>query len=293
MTDGAAWLRVSMRAASDLDADLTADALIGAGAGAVRRDGLRLTTHLPLGGSPAATLRRLRWALARAGILPPRDSLEWAVEPDRDWSAEWKSGLRARRIGERIIVHPTWVDPEGGDADIPIAIDPGLAFGTAEHATTRGALRLLEPAVRPGWRVLDAGTGSGILAIAALALGAGSVLAVDTDADAVATARANLDGNGVGEAATTMVAEVTPTWLARRPEAPFDLILANILSGVLRPLLGPMRDALCPGGGIVVAGILAGEASAFRRATGAAGLSLEREDLEEGWWSALFSTPRA
>lgn len=288
MSRPAGWLRVTVHAASSLDADLTAQALIEAGGAAVRQDAASLTTHLPLAGGAEAALGRVRAALARAGVLRPAGVLDWAVESDRDWAADWKAGLRPRHIGERLVVHPTWKEPDDAGARIRIAIDPGLAFGTAEHPSTRGALRLIESVIRPGWQVLDAGTGSGILAIAASALGAGSVLAVDSDAEAVATARANLDANGVGEAVTTMVAEVTPEWLGGRPEAPFDLIAANILSGVLVPLLGPMRDALRPGGALVIAGILLEEAAAFGRAAAADRLTLDREDEEDGWWSGLF-----
>ena len=292
MTDLAAWLRVRLRAASEPEADLAADALVGAGAAAVRRDGLRLTTHLPVGATPGEALRVVRDALERAGIATPPGALDWAVEADRDWTEEWKAGLRARRIGERFVVHPTWIVPDAGPDDLRIAIDPGMAFGTAEHATTRGALRLLEAAGARGASVLDAGTGSGILAIAALRLGAATVLAVDVDADAVAAARANLRLNGVDGRATVLVADVTPAWLGGRPEAPLDLILANILSGVLEPLLPSLRDALAPRGSLIVSGILAEEASVFRRAAGSAGLLIEREDVEEEWWSARFSRPR-
>ncbi len=282
------WLRVTVHAASSLDADLIAQALIDAGGAAVRQDAASLTTHLPLADGAEAALGRVRAALTRAGVHRPDGVLDWAIEADRDWAVDWKAGLRARRIGERLVVHPTWQEPDDAGARIRIAIDPGLAFGTAEHASTRGALRLLESVVRPGWRVLDAGTGSGILAIAASALGAGSVLAVDSDREAVATARANLDANGVGDAVTTMVAEVTPRWLAGRPEAPFDLIAANILSGVLVPLLDPLRNALRPGGALILAGILLEESAEFGRAAAAHRLRLVREDEEDGWWSGLF-----
>ncbi len=287
MIDPRAWLRVDLRARSELEADLASDAMVAAGAAAVHQDGLQLTTYLPLDGPPERGLEDLRRALVRAGLTPPSHALAWGVEEDRDWAAAWKEGLAPRRVGDRIVVHPTWTEPELRPGDVAIAIDPGLAFGTGEHATTRGALRLLQGAVPPGGRVLDAGTGSGILAIAALRLGAGSVLAVDVDPQAIETARANLSANGVSAAATTVVGEVTPRWLATEPG--FDLILANILSGPLRGLLRPMADALTDAGRLIVSGVLVEEAASFERAAETALLRLERADAEDDGWSALFS----
>lgn len=264
--------------------DLLADALVAAGGAAVLHDGGRLTTYLPLHDETLdGPLSLVRECLRNAS--PSADpELEWEVEADRDWAAEWKAGLRARRVGRRFVLHPPGAEVELAPRDLPIAIEPGMAFGTGEHATTRGAIRLLEDAVEPGHRVLDAGTGSGILAIAAARLGAGSVLAVDADPSAIEVASDNVRSNGVSEAVRASVATLDHRYFAGGTL--FDVIVANILSGVLIPLLPAFRDGLAAGGSLIVAGILEEQSYAFAAAAEAAGFGPQCVDVEQGWWSA-------
>jgi ribosomal protein L11 methyltransferase len=167
-----------------------------------------------------------------------------------------------------------------------IVVDPGMAFGTAEHATTRGALRLLDPRVRPGDRVADVGTGSGILAIAAALLGAGDVLAVESDAWACAVALENVVRNEVADRVRVLGVEVGPELLPGEP--PFDVLLANIESGTLRRLLPGLRGGVRTGGYAILGGVLLDEADGIVRAALEAGFSLDGEDREEGWWTGAF-----
>ncbi len=161
-----------------------------------------------------------------------------------------------------------------------------MAFGTGEHETTRGVLRLLEDAVPAGGRVLDVGSGSGILSIAAVRLGAGHVHAVERDADAVACCRDNLARNGVEAAIDVVCADVDMDYLAGLDA--FDLVLANVLSRVIEPLLPVLAAAARPGAPVVLGGILDEEAAPLRRAATSAGLRFEAEDREGGWWSGRF-----
>jgi len=280
----ASWLRVTVAAPHAAGRDLIAEALVAAGGAAVLHEGDRLTTYLPLSdAAPAGSLSLVRECVRNAG-LPAEPTLEWEVEADRDWATEWKAGLRARRVGRRFLLRPPWVKAAPAPGVLSIVVEPGMAFGTGEHATTRGAIRLLEEAVEPGHRVLDAGTGSGILAIAAALLGARPVLAVDVDPCAVEVARENARVNGVSDAVHASVAAVDGGFLADGPT--FDVIAANILSGVLIPLLPAFRDALSPGGSLVLAGILEEQSGTFAAAAEAAGFGPPRVDVEQGWWSA-------
>lgn len=278
---------IQVESPSDELTGLLAEGLIAWGALAVEEDGPRLRTWVPRPDDADASVAKLRAQLeAATGARELR--IEWAIRPDEDWDARWKRGLAPRRAGRHFIVAPSWTTPDAAPDDIVITIDPQMAFGTGEHASTRGVLRLLEDAVRPGTHVLDAGTGSGVLAIAAARLGAARVLAVDNDADALLNARDNIAVNGVAGRVDVHHAVITPEFLAARPGA-FHLIAANILSSILMPLLPAFREALAPGGDLLLGGILETEAPDVRAAAARAGLVLRAEDEDEGWWSGRFS----
>ena len=213
----------------------------------------------------------------------------WEWLPERDWSEEWKRGLGPRRVGERIIVAPTWTDPAAGPSDVVITIDPQMAFGTGEHASTRGALRLLERFLPATARALDVGTGSAVLAIAAALLGAREVVAVEADADSLINARENVERHGTQDRIELVHRLADPAFIESLARPRFDLILANILSSVIVPLLPALRDALAPQGILIVAGILQEEADKFLAAAASQEFSLLREDREDQWWSAALS----
>jgi ribosomal protein L11 methyltransferase len=173
-----------------------------------------------------------------------------------------------------------------------IIVDPEMAFGTGEHATTRGALRFLEECIRPGDRVLDVGTGSGILAIGAALLGAKSIIAVDLDPDALLNARDNIVRNQVAQAVTLEERAVDRQYLESIGE-PFDVIVANVLSIVLLPLLPAFFASLHARGFLILGGILEFEADDVLDACSAAGFQIISEDLEEEWWGVLLRRPPA
>lgn len=180
-----------------------------------------------------------------------------------DWSVKWREGIRPLHIGP-LVVTPPWLatawpatpfsatpsPAESVNARERIIIDSGMAFGTGDHATTRGCLSLLVRTVRQGAQVLDFGCGAGILAIAAMKLGAAAATAVDCDANAVAIAASNARVNDV--LITTAVAE-TP------PDGAFDLVVANIQSSVLMPLFESLRARVRPDGWLIIGGILSDE----------------------------------
>ncbi|HEX7239052.1 MAG TPA: 50S ribosomal protein L11 methyltransferase [Longimicrobiaceae bacterium] len=288
MTAPDRWLVLTVRVPSADLLPLAAEGMLALGGAALEERGDALVTYLPPPDDPEALLAGARARLAKwlpDGAAP---ELSWEWRDHEDWARKWKEGLRPRKVTDRLVVKPTWTgwDPSGGETVIDI--DPQMAFGTGEHATTRGCLRLLDGALRPGDRVLDVGSGSAILAIAAARLGAGETIAVEYDPDANLNARENLELNGVEGRVRIVEALAVPALLAELGR--FDLLLANILSSVIRPLLPAFRDALggSPEGRLIVSGILRAEHDDVVRDAEAAGFRVERTDEEEEWWSALL-----
>jgi ribosomal protein L11 methyltransferase len=282
------WLVVTVSTPSPDLRELIASELVQlTGAPALEQDD-RVTAYLRAAGDPEEALNSVRQHLADALPLVPRLDLAWGWQDDDDWDREWKRGLRPRVVSERIVVKPTWTEFSPAPGQIVLDIDPQMAFGTGEHATTRGCLRLLDGAVRAGDRALDVGSGSAILAIAAALLGASGVVAVEYDPDANLNARENLEHHRVQDRVTILEQTADAALLAELGR--FDLVTANILSGVIRPLLPAFRRSLenSADARLIVSGILQSEADEVLAAAGQAGFQLSLEDREDEWWSALL-----
>jgi ribosomal protein L11 methyltransferase len=228
--------------------------------------------------SAAADAERLSTSigdhLARLGFGSPR--LEYRSLPDRDWNAEWRQYFTPIQVTPRIVVHPPWIS---ADAEIAISILPQMAFGTGTHESTRLSLMALEDRVTAGCRCMDIGTGSGILAIAAVLLGAGSVLAIDTDQQAIDNAKGNLERNLVGG----IQPELRTATVEATPEVGFDLIVANIQSSTLAPILPEVRRRLVDDGAVIFSGLLTLEEADFCRRVEATGLVVEAIRRENEW----------
>lgn len=277
----------------------TASTLVELGAGGVQEQDGALVAHLPLGREAAAEagalaeIGRTAAAAATRALMEQlpwlrEPDIEWRVEADTDWTTRWKEGLGPRRVGERIWTAPSWALPDSPEPEaVVLVVDPAMAFGTGEHGTTRGCLRLLERVVSPRARVLDVGTGTGILALAAVKLGAACVLAVDNDPDAVENARETVERNGARQAVRVERATVDQDWLLEHAPG-HDLIVANVLSGVLRPLLPTFAATSTSGAHLILGGILEEESAGMRAAAAAAGFAAVAEDRDDGWWSALL-----
>ncbi len=280
------WLELSVTAPDTESIAPLAEGLLALGGSAVREEGLVLTSYLPPPEDLEAFLEQARDDLraAAAGAVP---EIAWRFEPDRDWAARWKRGLRPRRVGRGVIVAPTWTEPHPRPGDVVIRIDPQMAFGTGEHATTRGVLRLLQELPLDGARVLDIGTGSGILSIAAVKLGAEHALGIDRDEFALENARSNVIRNGV-EDRVELRHDVVDDATLRGRESVHDVVLANTLSSIVEPLLPALSAGLGKGGILIVGGILVEERPRIVDAGRRAGLRLDREDVEGEWWSAVL-----
>lgn len=244
-----------------------------------------VTAHIPDDASAAAaieTTERALWHLQAFGLRPV-SPLRVAGVDDRDWTEGWKAGYTLQRIG-RVLVVPSWLDEPPRSGEVALRLDPGMAFGTGLHPTTRGCLALLQEVEPMPARVLDVGSGSGILGLAALRLGASGVVAIDTDPVAVEATLANAEANGFGSSVT-----------ARRgslPAAPapgderFPLILANLVAAVLIELAAPLAAHLAAGGSLVASGIIDHRADEVVAAFGAAGLAVTRR-RDDGEWVSL------
>lgn len=240
------------------------------------------------------------WYLSRidVGKVGPLSIRRVAEE---DWANAWKEHYHVLHLGARTVIKPSWREYTPAADEVVVELDPGMAFGTGLHPTTRGCLLLLEQSLRPGDRVLDVGTGSGILALAALKLGAAHVLALDVSDVAVAAARANAAANGVAE--RMEVRHATLRGAAGEPYLPlpaglptlgdeigtFDLVLANIIARVIADLAPALLRAVRPGGTLIASGIIAPRLDEAEAPLRAAGLSDIRRE-QEGDWITLIGT---
>ena len=279
------WLALSVDGISPMAAELLVEPLLGLGARGVQEIDGRLITYVPPPVDPEAFVRRAQDVLQEAAGLD-HIALTWHWQEHRDWSVLWRQGLGPRTITDRLIVTPSWCEAEAPKGAVVVTIDPGMAFGTGEHETTRGALRLMDRALSPGEKLLDAGCGSAVLAISAARLGAHHVLAVDMDPYACEAARENADVNGVTLSVQVEEADVTPAWLYGR--GPFDGILANIQAGVLVPLLESFAGALRSGGWLILSGITEEEWLYVSRPAALLGFGLEDVDEEGEWRTGWF-----
>ena len=249
----------------------------------------RITFYLEAGDEGFAKLGEVRIALEElkktrddcGTLLMTLDDLE-----DADWENNWKQYYQPIAIGERLLVVPEWLETEAADR-VPLVLDPGLAFGTGSHATTRMCLKQLDKRVHGGERVLDLGCGSGILSIAALCLGAQEAFACDIDEKAADVAYENAARNGIGTERYTVLAGdiLTDAKLQAAIGEGYDLVMANIVADVILALAPAVKGLLAPGGVFLCSGIIDTRAKEVADKLRTAGLELLETDCEEGWFA--------
>ena len=249
-------------------------------------DAVTIKTYLPMD----ATTRDRRERIAAGARLIAKfariSDLRERVASEDEWRDSWKEFFHPLRIGRGIVICPTWRECETEPGDAVVRLDPGMAFGTGHHPTTRMCLELLERAVSPGDRVLDLGCGSGILSIAAAKLGAAAVLGFEIDGAAVKSARANVDANGVGDR-VEIIHGTLPS--AKAPPQAFDLALANISARVVEDMAERLADCLAPGGTLIASGVIEAHLDGVTAALESAGATV-RERTMDGDWGALAAT---
>ena len=272
--DAASWVEIRISGANEPESVIAA--LFAEGSQGIQELGSEIVTWFP-SGSAAERIREV----VRA--VDPAAHVTTAAAGPHNWT-ESHAAVKARRLG-RLTVAPPWL-VEILDPSTTVVIDPAMAFGTGEHATTRSVIRLMQTIPLTGSVVVDLGAGSAILSIAAAKLGARRAVAIEMDPDAAGNALESINSNGVGDRVHFIEGDA----FAILPLiAPVDAILANILSSVLVDLLPVMRDSLARAGHAILSGILREERATMLREIERGGWQVDREDAEDEWWSVLIS----
>lgn len=264
------WIALRITPVANRDGVIAA--LFASGSQGVLEDGASLVTHFPPGAEVDAI---------RSGVLSadPRAEVSIGTAPVTDYS-QWRASVSAHRIGS-LVIAPPWL-AAGLDPASTIVVDPAMAFGTGEHATTRSVVLLMQDILHQGDVVADLGAGSAVLSIAAARLGAARVAAIELDHDAIGNAEQNVAANEVSDRVEVIEGDAR-TLLPLL--APVRVVLANIVSSVLIPLLSLLRSSLTPDGQAILGGILTEERENFVAALDAGGWMIEREVTEDVWWT--------
>lgn len=215
--------------------------------------------------------------LSGFGIVGAGTELTLRYVEEDDWANAWKAYFKPLRVGRNLVVTPPWETPELGLDDVPIVVDPGMAFGTGSHPTTQLCLIALEDLVRPGMRVADVGTGSGILAIAAAKLGASYVIGTDIDPLAAQIARVNAGINGVDIHAQEEL-----------PSGAYDIVVANILADVIIGLKEELASLTAPDGLLIASGIIDVREEDVRVAIESVGFTLVKVQQQAEWVALIL-----
>jgi len=280
------WLEISVRVDPEA-AEAVAEVLarfaprgvaVEAGPEGIGAGPVTVRAYLPTDDRTPQIRRRVEEALWHLGQLLPIPEPTFRPVAEADWAEAWKARLRVLHIGRRVVVRPSWLPYAPQGDEVVVVLDPGMAFGTGLHPTTQMCLMALEAHLRPGMRVLDLGTGSGILAVAAARLGAGSVLALDTDPQAVAVARENVSRNGVADRVRVAKGSLD------QADGLFGLVLVNILAEViLRLAREGLGEQLAPGGMLMAAGLTADQEKEVAEALQHVGLTVVGRRQMEDW----------
>ena len=215
---------------------------------------VNLIAYYPLDDRVGARMQRLRDFLAELptwGIQSHPATIDLKPVKSENWEEAWKAAFLPRRVGKRILITPTWSNTSQNETDVLIQLDPGMAFGTGHHPTTRLSLELLEHSIEPHYHVADIGTGSGILSIAAVKLGAQQVDAIELDPTAIPVAAANFEINGI----TSQIGLSQGDGL-KSVEGKYHLIIGNILTKVILPIIPDCAPRLHHPGMVIFSGIL-------------------------------------
>jgi len=290
------WTRITVRAPAEAEAGI-ADVLLSFSHGIeekARGHEMQLIAYLPAHADTAQALARIEGRLAalrEAGLqVEPLKIVTHRVR-SRRWEEAWKAGLGIVHIPPRVVIKPTWKPYDPAPGEVVIELDPGMAFGTGQHATTKGCLEALGRHLRGGEAVFDIGAGSGILSIAAAKLGAGRVVAIEVDESAAQIAAQNVALNDVANVVAIICGDGLGCIRGRA-----DVIVANLTAPQIIALAPEVVARLRPGGLFIASGIAAAQGPMVREAAKGA-LTLREAQEQDDWvtivWEAGKDAPPA
>lgn len=245
-----------------------------------------LRTYLPINSTTEERRNRIDLAVRLVAHVCPIPPLQERVLEEQEWEDSWKEHFHVLRVSPRIVIKPTWRSYEPVPGDIVISLDPGMAFGTGQHPTTRMCLERLDKVCRAGMDVLDIGCGSGILSIAAARLGARSVFALEIDSVAVGAAKQNVRENGALH--NVRVGQGTLPHPEVRARI-YDIAVANISAKVVSEIAKELVTAVKPGGEVIASGIVLEHSDSVVRELTAAGGRVD-EPIVDGDWVTLIAS---
>jgi len=241
--------------------------------------------YLPINDRLPQKLEQLKLGIeeimARLGEKP--GELGLAILQEEDWANSWKVYFKPLKLGSRIVIKPTWEDYQASEGELVLEMDPGMAFGSGTHATTAMSALLMEKYLRSGIKVIDVGTGTGILAMTAASLGAEEVLALDYDEVAVKVARENIQQNGLAQLIT-----VKQNDLLVGVEQKVELIVANIVATTIIKLASQAKDRLKQGGLFLVSGIIKEKREEVFTALQELEFALIEEKAQDDWVAQVW-----
>ena len=248
------------------------------------RSSATVRTYMPATASYRTNREMVHIGVSLISQLHPLPALQERTVTTEEWESAWKAHFPLLRVGSRLVMSAPFHDYAPREGEVVVRVDPGLAFGTGHHPTTYRCLENLERLLIPGCRVVDVGSGSGILAIAAAKLGAGAVTGVEIDRVALRVGRANVRANGVEGAVRCYLGSVPHRRVASHAA---DLVLANLNATVLTGLAPALREAMKPGGWLIASGVLEDRRSQVERAFTEAGLNVREAAVDDDWVTLL------
>ena len=284
------WLEISLELHAELAepaAELFGRIAPNGAAVEMLEDGVRVRAWLPDDDALPARRRQLEEGLWHLGQIQPFPEPEFQFVEEEPWEIAWKDHYQPLEIGERLQILPSWMESDDSPR-IPIFLEPGMAFGTGAHTTTRHCLEALEELVTDGISVADLGCGSGILGISAARLGAGEVIALDIDGQAVKLAQDNAVRNGVADKVRVFEGSISALESTTVGQS-FGLILANIRASILEDFIRAGIDQqLKAGGRIVMSGILEDQLDPLLELAKETNLQTERIVSTDDWRTVIF-----